>query len=230
MRHPFVAAWALAVVLGASLSGCARGDEPGPVRTFEPETTASSPSPKATAGDRDVCKLLTAKERKSIAGERIDIVAPANDSSQCRWVKSLKVRVSTSITVQTSSAQDWVRRLPAMIDGTIAEGKADDKDIKRLIAAKKRVVEGADKISNREACELFALLVEAHRGEKDIRTMVSFQPSGDSASALAQTCTRGRYTALLYAERDLYPSRALNAAVLRVLGYAHERAIKRGSE
>ena len=230
MRHPFVAVWALAVVLGASLSGCARSDDPGTLRTFEPETTASSPSPKATAGDRDVCKLLTAKERKSIAGERIDIVAPARESSQCRWVKSLKVRLSTSITVQTSSAQDWVRLLPGLIDGTIAEGKADDKDIKRLVADKKRVAEGTDKIGNREACEMFASLVEAYRGEKEIRTMVTFQPSGDSASALAQTCSQGRFTALRYAERDLYPSSALNAAMLRVLGYAHERAIKRGSE
>jgi hypothetical protein len=229
MRHPFVVACAL-VVLGASLSGCARGDQPGPVRTFEPERTASSPSPKATAEDRDVCKLLTAKERKSIAGVRIDVVTPAADPSQCRWVKSLKVPFSSSITVLTSSAQAWVRRLPALIDSTIAEGLADDKDIKRLVAAKKLVAKGADKIGDREACGLFALLVEAYRGEKAIRTMVTFQASGESPSALAQTCTRGRYTALAYAERDLYPSRALNAAVLRVLDYAHERAIKRASE
>jgi len=76
------------------------------------------------------------------------------------------------------------------------------------------------------------LLVEAYRGEKGLRTMVSFQPSGGSATASAQghICTRGRYTALAYAERDLYPSRALNTAVLRVLDYAHERAIKRASE
>jgi hypothetical protein len=228
MRHPFVAVCAL-VVLGAGLSGCAQGDQPGPVRTFEPERTASSPSPKATAEDRDVCKLLTAKERRSLAGERIDVVAPAEDPRQCRWVKSLKAPFPTSVTVLTSSAQDMVRRLPAMIDSTIAEGLAD-KEIKRLVAAKKRIAKGADKIGNKEACELFALVVEAYRGKKDIRTMVTFQPSGTSASALAQTCTRGRYTALAYAERDLYPSSALNAALLRVLDYAHERAIKRSSE
>jgi hypothetical protein len=229
MRHRFVAACAL-VVLGAGLCGCARGDQPGPVRTFEPERTASSPSPKATAGNRDVCQLLTAKERKSIAGVRIDVVIPAADPTQCRWVKSLKVPFSSSITVLTLSAQDWVRRLPALIDTTITEGLADDDDVKRLVAAKKRVAQGADEIGNKEACDLFALLVEAYRGEKAIRTMVTFQASGDSPSALAQTCTRGRYTALAYAERDLFPSRALNTAVLRVLDYAHERAVKRGSE
>lgn len=221
----------LAVVLGAGLSGCARGDQPsGPVRTLDPESTASSPSPKATAEDRDVCRLLTSKERKSIAGERIDVVAPTNVTGQCRWVKTLKVPLPTSITVVTASAQDWVRRLPAQIDAAIADGSADKKEIKRLVAAKKRVAEGADKIGNKEACELFGLLAEIYRGEKNVRRVVLFQPGEVSSSAVAQTCTRGRHTTLVYTERGLVPSRALNNAVLRVMDYAHERAIKRASE
>ena len=229
MRRTWVVLSALAVVLGASLSGCARGDQQsGPVRTFEPENTASSPSPTSTE-DRDACTLLTAKERKSIAGERIDIVAPAKDPGKCRWVKTLEVPFPTSITVLTESAQNWLRGLPARIDHTIAEGSANDKDIKRLVAAKKRVAKGVDKIGNKEACKLFGLLVEVYRG-KDSRSVVHFQPNGSSTAASGQTCTRGRYTALIYVERDLVPSRALTAAVLRVLGYAHERAIKRASK
>lgn len=217
----------LAVVLG----GCTRGDEPAkPIHTIEPQNEASSPSPKATASDRDVCKLLTAKERTSLAGERIDIVAPTTNPHQCRWVKSLKVPHSRSITVFAASAQDWINGLPAMIDRTITEGKADDKDLKRLLAAKKRVAEGADKIGDKEACELFGLLAEVYRDEKNARTVVIFQPRDVSSSVTAQTCTRGRYTALVYAERGLVPSRALNRAVLRVMDYAHERAIKRASE
>jgi hypothetical protein len=228
MRRLLITVCVLVLVLG----GCGREAEPtGPRRTIEPSFTASSPSPKATAKDSAACKLLTSDERRSIAGERIDIVAPSSNPGQCRWVKTLKASQPTSITVLSSSAQDWVRKLPGVIDGMIAKGQVGDKDIKRrLFAARKLVAEGADKIGNKEACDLFGLVVEANSGEKNIRTIVIYLSNDPSGSALAQTCTRGRYTSLVYTERNLVPSRALKAAVLRVMGYAHERAIKRASK
>ena len=228
MGRPLVTSCAFAVVLGLGVGACARGDQPtGPDQAFKPKYTASSPSPRSTVKEKEACQLLTANERKSIAGERINIVAPSNQPDQCQWVKSLKVAAPTSITVLTASAQAWVQGLPALIDSAIADGRAEDKYRKRLFAAKKQVANGAKNLSDKDACKLFGLLLEATGGKKGSREVVLFQTLGATPSASAQTCTRGVYTGLVYAQRDLVPSEALQAAVLRVMAYAHERAITR---
>ena len=91
MRRAVVVLCALAFVVG----GCGRGDDPGkPIRTIEPQNTASSPSPKATASDAAACQLLTSKERASIAGANVDAVVPIatqEGGRQCRWVKTLSM-------------------------------------------------------------------------------------------------------------------------------------------
>ena len=62
MRRALVVSCALAVVLGL-LAACGSDEPAEPIRTVEPQRTASSPSvdPEA-ARNSDGCKLLTAKD------------------------------------------------------------------------------------------------------------------------------------------------------------------------
>ena len=120
MRRSVVVLCALAAALG----GCARGDDvTKPTRMIEPQYTASSSSPEGPDKDSKGCTLLTAKERRSIAGEELDIVAPseaAKDTVRCRWVNTLSTPVPTALRVEAIPAQRWVLGLPQQIDAAIA--------------------------------------------------------------------------------------------------------------
>ncbi len=227
MRRSTVVACLLAVVLG----GCAGGDNTAnPVNTIEPRNTESSPSPKATAKDSEACTLLTSKERRSIAGRRLDVVAPspaAEGRLQCRWVDTLSTPAPSALKVVTTPAQRWVLGLPGRIDSAIASGRNKPQFSKRLKAAKKRVSEGADEIGDKEACEMFSLIVEVNGGKKGVSQIVLYQPTASGeTTATVQTCTRGVYTLVTYDERGLTPSNPLGAAMLRLVGIAQKRAIK----
>ena len=227
MRRSVVVLCALAVALG----GCARGDDgTKPTRTIEPQLTASSPSPEAPGKDSKGCTLLTAKERRSIAGEKLDVVAPseaAKDTLECRWVNTLSTPVPRALRVEAKPAQRWVLGLPQQIDGAIASGRTERKYSKRLQAAKKKVFEGADEIGDKEACRLFSLLAEAGGGKKGASQTAFFLPAeGGRITAIAHTCTSGVYTLLTYDEQGLALSSALGQATLRLMRIAHQRAIK----
>ena len=227
MRRSVVVLCALAAALG----GCARGDDATkPTRTIEPQFTASSPSPKAPGKDSKGCTLLTAKERRSIAGEELDVVAPseaAKDTLKCRWVNTLSTPVPRALRVETTPAQRWVLGLPQQIDNTIASGRSERRYSKRLQAAKKKVFEGADEIGDKEACRMFSLLVEVNGGKKGASQMFLFLPAeAGGITAIAQSCTKGVYTLLTYDEKGLAPSLPLGAAMLRLVKIAQKRAIK----
>ena len=225
MRRAVVVLCAFAFVVG----GCGRGEDPAkPIRTIEPQNTASSPSPKV-ASDAGACRLLTSKERTSIAGTDLDAVVPAarqEGSRQCRWV-SKPSKPLPALSVVTSSAQAWVAQLPRMVDALLVSGRTGKQFTERLQAAKKKVLRGADELSDSEACEMFALIVRANNGEKGAREIVHFQPAqSGQLIVIGQKCTRGVYTTLTYEENDLAPSQPLIAAMTRLVGDAHQRAIE----
>jgi hypothetical protein len=225
MRRSLAAVCVLAIVLG----GCARGAEaPGPIKTIKPSFTASSPSATATAKHSVACKLLTSRERRSIAGEKIDVVVPVQavkDIDQCRWVKTLS-GPPTTVQVIMSSAQVWARTIPQQVDGALKTGQADDDTIKRLLAAKKKVRRGASKLSDAEACKMFSLMAEVNKRKKGTTLIVNFPPFGTQVSANARTCTHGVYTSVMYSELGLRRSAAVSQAVTRLLLVAHKRATK----
>jgi hypothetical protein len=227
MRRAVVVLCALAVVLG----GCARGDGPTkPIRTIEPQDTASSPSPETPNKDSQGCRLLTSKERRSIAGRELDVIAPSapsKDTLRCRWVSTLSTPVPTRLTIMTTPTQRWLLGFPQRVASTIASGRGESKYTKRLLAAKKKVIEGADKIGDKEACGIFSLLIEANGGGKSASEFVLFQPAPAGAvTATVQMCTHGVYTLLTYDEKGLAPSTPLGDALLRLVKIAHKRAIK----
>jgi hypothetical protein len=227
MRRAVTVLCALAFVVG----GCGRGEDPAtPIRTIEPQNTASSPAAKV-ASDAAACRLLASKERASIAGTNLDTVVPAarqEKSRQCRWV-STPSKPLPALSVVTSSAQAWVVQMPRMVDAFLVSGRTGKRFTEQLQAAKKKVLRGADKLSDSEACEMFSLVVRANGGEEGARVIVHFQPAqSGQIIAIGQKCTRGVYTALTYEENDLAPSEPLIAAMSRLVGDAHERAIELG--
>ncbi|MGI9084669.1 MAG: hypothetical protein ACR2FE_05180 [Aeromicrobium sp.] len=228
MRRPAALLCVLAVVLGVTVGGCARADEPTkPRRTVVPQNTASSPSPQAPAKDSLACTLLTPKERRSIAGEKINIVAPGpsnRNAPQCRWVTTLSTPNAIEIKVVTQTVQIWLRGLPLRIDRTIRGGQVDSKYSKRLQAAKQKVLGGADEIGDAEACDLFSLMVEVNLGVKDLSQVVLRE---DATTAAVHKCSKGVYTVLTYSEPELTPSLPLGEAMKRLVKIAHSRAVKR---
>ena len=227
MRRTLLALCALVVVLG----GCTRGEPEEPLRTFEPQQTASSPSPKPQLGkDSKACTLLTAKDRRSIAGEKIEVVAPVQllkGVLQCRWVKTLKTPVTTSIKVISQPVQTWVLGVPKQIDQSIQRGRVEDKYLGRLQAAKKKIIREGGEISDADACRIFSLLVEVNQERKNETEFVLFEGTtrGDYTAAW-NTCKGGVHTALTYEEPSLVPSEALSNAVVRLGKLAHKRALK----
>jgi len=227
MRRSLVVACTLAVVLG----GCTRGDDgTKPTRTIEPRFTASSASPEAPDKDSEGCSLLTAKERRSIAGEKLDLVAPSQADKKtlkCRWVNTLSAPAPTALSVESMPAQRWVLGLPQQIDGVIASGRSERKYSKRLQAAKKKVLEGADEIGDKEACRMFSLMAEAGGGKKGTSQSAFGVPAeAGGSTAAAHSCTNGVYTLLTYDEKGLTLSTPLGNAVLRLVKIAHKRAVK----
>ena len=230
MRRALIVSCVLAVVLG--VLGACGGDEPADrVRTLEPQRTASSPSPDPqTARNSDGCRLLTAAERRSIAGEKLETVAPLpviKGALLCRWVKTLSTPVTTSIRVISQPVQRWVQTLPAEIDRVIASGVANERLTSRLKVAKNTILRGAGEVSDRQACSYFSILVEANDKQK----------KGKAEALLYQGTTRGNYnvgwqrcsggvhTDLLYEEPGLQFSLALSQAVIRLGKAAHRRAV-----
>ena len=228
MRRSVVVLCALAAALG----GCALGDgtTTKPTRTIEPQFTASSPSPEAPGKDSKGCTLLTSKERRSIAGEELDVVAPSQDAKstlKCRWVNSLSTPAPTALSVESTPTQRWVLGIPQQVDSTIASGRSERKYAKPLQAAKKKVNERADEIGDKEACRMFSLLLEATGHKKGASQIVYIQPAGAGGiTSIVQLCTDGVVTLLMYDEKGLAPSVALGEAVLRLAKAAHKRAIK----
>jgi len=229
-RSPVVLC-ALAVVLSLLAAGCSRGPEStGPPREVETIETASSPSANPTPEKSIACTFLTDKERRSIAGESISIVAPvppAKGSDQCRWVKTLKSAAPTTVQVAVAPAQVWAKSVPLQVDNALRSGRAADQDLlKKLLDAKKKIKRGADKLTDKEACAMFSLLAQSNGRKKGVTETISFPPFGTQVAAQGRTCKDGIYATVTYSEIGLQPSSALSAAVLRLVKIAVLRASK----
>jgi hypothetical protein len=220
----------LALLAPLVLAACA-GDPPvTPTKDPGPLSTASSPSPRPTSASSPACDLLTSAERRSIAGETVDVEAPSNPPRggfQCRWVKSLQAPTPTLIAVVVTSAQQWSKSVPQQVDRAIAAGAAKKKSfLTRLLAAKKKVRHGTDKITDKEACDMFSLMSEIYGRKKGTFEVVSFPAYGTQLSVNARSCKQGRYISFSYTEGSLQPSSPLSFSALRLLHVAEARAAK----
>ncbi|MGH3474250.1 MAG: hypothetical protein ACRDOT_04970 [Aeromicrobium sp.] len=229
MRRALIVSCALAVVLGA-LGACGGDESANPIRSIEPQRTASSPSPDPeTIKDSEGCRLLTGGERRSIAGEKLEIVAPLpviDGALLCRWVKTLKTPVTTSLKVVSQPLQVWVKSLPKQIERLMVSGRSKEEYSERLQTAKKEILGRSDEISNKEACKYFSLLVEISMDKKNKTEGILFQGTqrGDY-KVTWQRCAGGVHTELVYEEPGLQVSLALSQAVIRLGKTAHKRAV-----
>ena len=231
MRRALIVPCALAVMFGV-LVACGDDEPSNPIRTIEPQRTASSPSPDPEAARNSAgCQLLTAKDRRSMAGESLETVKPLpliDGILLCQWVKTLTTPKTTSIKVISQPAQVWAQRnVPKQVNRFIATGRSGDKLTDRLLAAKKEISGGAAEVGGAEACGMFSLLVEANnKKRKGLTQDLQFQgtTSGDFTVAW-QKCTKGVHTELSYAEPGLQPSLAVSQSVIRLGNLAHRRAV-----
>jgi hypothetical protein len=228
MRRSRVVLCALVVVLGGILGACG-DDEPANRITLEPQQTASSSSPDVkTTKNSEGCKLLSPAERESIAGDRLDAVAPMpaiKGALLCRWAKTLATPRTTYIQVISQPLQVWVKRLPKHIDSLVSSGKADEKYSKELQSLKKDVIRAPEDVSDKQACKYFSLLVEISRDKKGLTEGLLFQGTqyGDY-KVTWQRCSRGVHTELIYEEPGLEISLPLAQSVIRLGKIAHKRA------
>jgi hypothetical protein len=215
-------------VLGGILGACG-DDEPANRIKLEPQRTASSSSPDVkTTKNSEGCKLLTPAERQSIAGDKLDVVAPMpviKGGLVCRWTKTLSTPRTTSIQVISQPLQVWVQQLPKHIDNLVANGKSDEEYSKRLQSLKKTVLRAPEEVSDKQACEYFSLLVEISQGKKGLTAGILFQGTqyGDY-KVTWQRCSRGVHTELSYEEPELGISLPLAQSVIRLGKVAHQRA------
>ena len=229
MRRALIVSCALAVVLGL-VAACSGGDPATPIRTAEPQRTASSPSVNPeTAKNTEGCKLLSGKERRSIAGQKLDIVAPSpviKGALLCRWVETLKTPLTTSLRVISQPLDVWVQQVPKQVDRLLVQGRSDTEYSRRLQAAKKEILRGPENISNKQACKYFSLLVEISMDKKNKTEGILFQGTerGDY-SVTWQRCAKGVHTELFYEEPGLQVSLALSQSVIRLGKLAHRRAV-----
>lgn len=174
------------------------------------------------------CKLLTPKERRSIAGQKIDVVVPSvpmPKAFQCRWLTSTTSSFPT-VQVVTMTAQSWVSQASPRIDEALFRRSTGKKLTARLLEARKTIARGADELSDREACDVFSTLNEANSGDKGVRTASSLGTVQGQPSATVSMCSKGAVTSLAYAEVGLQPGAAVFQAVSRLLKIAHQRAVK----
>ena len=234
MRRARTLHCALAVVLVVVLAGC--GGDDTPIRTVTPQITASSPSPdlEAVTKKDPGCRLLTPKERASIAGQRLDAVFPSpkvEGTLFCRWVPTLKKPVTTSIQVTSQKLQSWVRNIPAHIERLMATGQSFDEHSKQLQEMKTEIARAPEKISDEQACRYFRTLAKMGRGKAKAvgpkNEGILFQGTQDGDFKVSwQRCGEGVHTEIVYDEPDLQVSLALGQAVIRLGKLAHKRGAR----
>ena len=125
----------------------------------------------------------------------------AKGSAQCRWVNTLKSGAPTMVQVAIAPAQVWAKSVPMQVDSALRSGRAaDDKLRAKLLAAKKKISRGADKLSDKEACTMFSLLVQSNGRKKGVTETISFPPFGTQIAAQGRTCRFGIYATVTYSE------------------------------
>jgi hypothetical protein len=177
-------------------------------------------------GEAIACTLLTSKERRSIAGMKLDIVAPMRVNQEihrCRWVESLAAPLPRAIEVAVQRVEVWLKQVPRRIDVIIQTGAAEGKMLQRLQAAKKDVLRGVKTISDDEACDIFSLLIEARFDKKGLTQYYALQ---DDNTAAVTRCANGIHTSVSYSERGLESSVPLSEALQRIAKLVHKRARK----
>ncbi|MCD9199330.1 hypothetical protein [Aeromicrobium wangtongii] len=209
------------------LSACGGSDDDADAK----KSAKASATPSATAApiDRDqiACKSLTAADRAKLAGSAVDeIVAAtgADGSSQCRW-QSDKALVQ----VTTLPAKQWAKSLPAIVKQLESSGELKAGQDKKDLDAAKKLLAGADKFTDKQACDAFVTLAELGGEKKGTTTTVTTVPISQTESGIsAQTCSDGTLTSIIYSVPGLKETKKIDRTVQQVLASAHQRVTRKG--
>lgn len=218
----------LAVAIAiAALAACSRtADVPRPTHTLEP-SVAPTPTATSTVKRETACSLMTAEERRSLAGTTMDEVMPANPVAaerQCQWVHSFTETVTMSVAIEAMDARDWAKRSVAILGETIRNPKTDKT---KLTQIRKGVVDIRSGTLTRErACEIYWLMAGLN-GFKEGDDVVYPTWTTQTASVVSSSCVDGVFTSVTYTERNLYPTPSLGDLVVQARQSVEERAIER---
>ncbi|AWB93917.1 hypothetical protein C3E78_17815 [Aeromicrobium chenweiae] len=204
------------------LAGCSGSDD------GEGTKAKSSEAPTADVDESAACKLLTAADRKKLAGSAVDIVVTSDaregGSSQCRWQTP-----EALIQVTTLPAKRWATSLPdvvAQLEKSADQGSAADR---KDLARAKKLLAGADSFTDDEACKAFVTLAEIGGAKKGSTTTITPVPITETDIGLsAQTCTEGHLTSIIYSVPGLKKTAKVERTVTAVLASAQKRVVAAG--
>lgn len=239
MRH---AATLVAGGLLLALTACGGGDPesggtgsetPAPgdgTPTAQPDSTAGpgTPSGGATVADApEICRLLSAKERKSLVGKEVDRVIPVSGAGAgytCRWVEANSLSPSTLVQVTAMPSPIWAKTLPAALQQMEQNKDQLSAPDRKELARAQRLVANGKATNPKLACGLFTTLSEIGGAPKGAEYTVNLLPVGQNLGVSAQTCTNGRFTSVVFTKPGLKRSEQLNDRAVAVLRQVHDRA------
>lgn len=214
---------ALAAVAVLALSGCSSSDDEP---TSDPSASATDEVVDESVDENAGCELLTPADREKLLGSKLDAVDSADarrGASQCRWASDKGL-----VQVTDLAAEDWAKTLPdivAQMEQSADLGGADGKA--QLVEAKK-LLDGADSFTGKQACAAFSKLAEIGGDQAGGSTTLTYLPISETAVGISsQTCTDGRLTSIVFSTPDLKESKKYERRVAAALKAAHARAVAR---
>jgi hypothetical protein len=212
------------VLLSACSGGSSDSDGSEPQASATPTATQTAPP---VDPDQISCQLLTASDRKELAGSAVDdIVAAsgADGSSQCRWQAA-----SALIQVTTLPAKEWAKSLPDVVKQLESSTDVSSAEDKKDLATAKKLLAGAASFTDAQACDAFTTLAELGGDDEGTRTTVTSIPITETESGISgQTCSGGELTSVLYSVPGLQQTDAVNTTVSTILDRAQKRLAKQG--
>lgn len=217
----------LAATIVAALTSCSRpADVPRPTHTLQPSVEPTSTA-RPTSTRLTACSLMTAEERRALAGTTMDEVMPSNPISaehQCQWVHSFKETVSMSIAVDALDARDWAKRASATLGDAIRNPKIEKKNVEEI---RKGVLDiRSGKLTRERACEIYWLMASL-RGYEEGDEIVYPAGNAQMGSVVSTSCVDGVFTSVSYAERNLFPTPTLGDLVVKAREAVEKRAVER---
>lgn len=216
----------LAVAITA-LAACSRtADVPRPTHTLQP-SVAPTQSVKPTTQRQTACSLMTADERRSLAGTTMDNVMPTNPVAaehQCQWVHSFTQTVTMSVEIEAMDARDWAKRSVAILGEAIRNPKTDKRRLNQIRQGAVDIRSG--KLTRDRACEIYWLMATLNgftKGEEVVYPAWTTQ----TASVVSSSCVDGVFTSVTYTERNMFPTPTLGDLVVKARQAVEKRAIER---
>lgn len=206
-----------------AVSACTSSDEEP---KSEPSTTATDEVVDESVDENAGCELLKPADREKLLGSKLDAVDSADarrGASQCRWASDKGL-----IQVTDLAAQDWAKTLPAIVAEMEQASDLGGADGKAQLAEAKKLLDGADSFTGKQACAAFSKLAEIGGDQAGASTTLTYLPISETAVGISsQTCTDGRLTSIVFSTPELKESKKYERLVAGALKAAHARAVAR---